>query len=148
MRAAMPKYKAAPEPAAAPAVSGLQYSMAGGLAAASAVSGGMVMMQPHMAMAGQQPAVSVVDAASQLQMLQQQQLQQLQRPGLMPGMGLPMQQIAMQPAVSMAMGMPAMAGVPGIPGLVTQPQVHRDSHQATLINNLLSTFSFLLLALR
>ena len=133
----MPKYKSAPEqPAggsAAAAVPGLQYSMAGGLqpAVGSAVSGGMVMMAPHMAMsmagAAGQPAVStgMMDAASQLQMLQQQQLHQLQRPGLMPGMGLQaMQQIAMPPAVSgVTMGMPAMAGVPGFPGLVTQPQV-------------------------
>merc|ERR1719208_657394 len=73
------------------------------------------MMQPQ-----------VVDAASQLQMLQQQQLQQQQlqqlRPGLMPGMvpGLPMQQLV--PAVSSVGMIPGMT-VPGIPGLAAQPQL-------------------------
>merc|ERR1719245_1724382 len=83
------------------------------------------MMQPQMSVAGMmQP--QVVDAASQLQMLQQQQLQQQQlqqlRPGLMPGMvpGLPMQQLV--PAVSSVGMIPGMA-VPGIPGLAAQPQL-------------------------
>merc|ERR1719411_1894719 len=70
---------------------------------------------PHTAgmMAHQQ---SMVDAASQLQLLQQQQQQQqLLRPGLVPGIaglpGLPMQQLGGVP-VSMA-----------LPGLVSQPQL-------------------------
>ena len=103
LRAAMPKYKPAPVAAA---------SQAGQVV----VSSGLQMMMPSTAglMAQQQ---TMVDAASQLQMLQhqqqQQQQQQLLRPGLVPGMipGLPMQQLGGVPA-SMA-----------LPGLVSQPQV-------------------------
>ena len=95
--------------------------------ASSGGLGGVMMMQPQMSVAGMmQP--QVVDAASQLQMLQQQQLQQQQlqqlRPGLMPGMvpGLPMQQLV--PAVSSVGMIPGMT-VPGIPGLAAQPQVNK-----------------------
>jgi len=103
LRAAMPKYKPAPVAAA---------SQAGQVV----VSSGLQMMMPSTAglMAQQQ---TMVDAASQLQMLQhqqqQQQQQQLLRPGLVPGMipGLPMQQLGGVPA-SMA-----------LPGLVSQPQL-------------------------
>merc|ERR1719150_3198400 len=96
MRASMPQYKAAPAASGAPA------SIGGAVVAAS--SG--LMMMPHTAgmMAHQQ---SMVDAASQLQ--------QLLRPGLVPGIaglpGLPMQQLGGVP-VSMA-----------LPGLVSQPQL-------------------------
>ena len=99
----MPQYKPAPAPSA-PASVGAVVASSG------------LMMMPHTAgiMAHQQ---SMVDAASQLHMLQQQQQQQQQqhllRPGLVPGMipGLPMQQLGGVP-VSMA-----------LPGLVSQPQV-------------------------
>jgi len=104
MRASMPQYKPAPVP-----------SVPASVGAVVASSG--LMMMPHTAgiMAHQQ---SMVDAASQLHMLQQQQQQQQQqqhllRPGLVPGMipGLPMQQLGGVP-VSMA-----------LPGLVSQPQL-------------------------
>ena len=100
----MPQYRSAPAPSA-PASVGPVVATSG------------LMMMPHTAgiMAHQQ---SMVDAASQLHMLQQQQQQQQQqqhllRPGLVPGMipGLPMQQLGGVP-VSMA-----------LPGLVSQPQV-------------------------
>ena len=143
----MPKYKpqetAAPQPAAAAA---LQYSMAGVPSSMAAVAGaaglvssaGAQLMMPHMSMAGMVTQPTVVDAASQLQMLQQQQqqlqqqqLQQQLRPGLMPGLGvpgavpgLPVQQIAV-PSVSSVGMIPGLPGqIPGLPGLVSsQPQV-------------------------
>ena len=131
IRAAMPKYRSSESGAGSSAGSALQYagSAAGsaGMMASSGGLGGVMMMQPQMSVAGMmQP--QVVDAASQLQMLQQQQLQQQQlqqlRPGLMPGMvpGLPMQQLV--PAVSSVGMIPGMA-VPGIPGLAAQPQVNK-----------------------
>jgi len=103
MRAAMPKYK--PAPAAVSSQAGQQVVASSGLQ--------MVMPATASLMAQQQ---TMVDAASQLQMLQhqqQQQQQQLLRPGLMPGMipGLPMQPLGGVPA-SMA-----------LPGLVSQPQL-------------------------
>ena len=99
----MPKYK--PAPAAVSSQAGQQVVASSGLQ--------MVMPATASLMAQQQ---TMVDAASQLQMLQhqqQQQQQQLLRPGLMPGMipGLPMQPLGGVPA-SMA-----------LPGLVSQPQV-------------------------
>jgi len=154
MRAAMPKYKpretavAVPQSAAAAA---LQYSMAGVPAAQppaasmtpavqlpnSVAAAGQLIM-PQMSMAGMVAQPSVVDAASQLQMiqqqqqLQQQQLQQQLRPGLVPAglavpgsvPGLPMQQLAM-PAVSSVGVIPGLPGqIPGLPGLVSsQPQL-------------------------
>jgi len=156
MRAAMPKYKpretavAVPQSAAAAA---LQYSMAGVPSAQppapsvtpavqlpSSVPAAGQLIMPQMSMAGAMVAQpTVVDAASQLQMIQQQQQQQLQqlqqqqlRPGLMPAglampgsvPGLPMQQLAM-PAVSSVGVIPGMPGqIPGLPGLVSsQPQL-------------------------
>ena len=132
MRAAMPRYKpqeAAPAPPQSAAAAALQYSMAGAAAQASAAGltpgqGGLPVMVPQQ-----------LDAASQLQLLQQHQqqqqlhqhqlqqqqfhqqqlqqaqLQQLQqqqlRPGLIPGLGV--QQLAI-PSIASSMGIPGMPG--------------------------------------
>ena len=133
MRAAMPRYKpqeTAPAPPQSAAAAALQYSMAG--AAAQASAAGLTPGQ------GQLPVMvpQQLDAASQLQLLQQQQQQQLQqqqlqqqqfhqqqlqqaqlqqqlRPGLIPGLGMPgmgVQQLAI-PSIASSMGM-----IPGMPG--------------------------------
>ena len=135
MRASMPRYKpqeTAPAPPQSAAAAALQYSMAGA-AAAQASAAGLAAGQ------GQMPVMvpQQLDAASQLQLLQQQQqqhqlqqqqlqqqqfhqqqlqqaqLQQQLRPGLIPGLGMPgmsVQQLAI-PSIASSMGM-----IPGMPG--------------------------------
>ena len=137
MRASMPRYKpqeTAPAPPQSAAAAALQYSMAGA-AAAQASAAGLAAGQGHIPVMMPQQ----LDAASQLQLLQQQQQQQLQqqhqqlqqqqfhqqqlqqaqlqqqlRPGLIPGLGMPgmsVQQLAI-PSIASSMGMIH----PGMPG--------------------------------
>ena len=160
MRAAMPKYKpqeaavATPQPAAAAA---LQYSMAGvpqpiASSAPAAVPGYMLPQLQAGLMPAQQP--QVVDAASQLQLLQQQQLQQQQqqlqqlRPGLVqagmvPGLPGVHHQLAAVPAVTSMGVIPGMPGqIPGLPGIVTsQPQVCSPVDNSKYFTNSLQIFS-------
>ena len=156
----MPKYKpqeaavATPQPAAAAA---LQYSMAGvpqpSASSAPATLPGYMLPQLQAGLVpAQQP--QVVDAASQLQLLQQQQLQQQQqqqqqlqqlRPGLVQaGMvpGLPVQQLAAVPAATSMGVIPGMPGqIPGLPGLVTsQPQVSNAVADLKYFTNFLQLY--------